>query len=55
MSGMVQATVAGDVTEAEEIQALLTAAGWRVVVAGAGQGVADAWAAVSGTPAGVPA
>lgn len=27
MSGMVQATVAGDVTEAEEIQALLTAAG----------------------------
>lgn len=27
MTGMVQATVAGDVTEAEEIQALLTAAG----------------------------
>ena len=27
MSGMVQATVAGDVAEAEEIQALLTAAG----------------------------
>ena len=27
MSSMVQATVAGDVTEAEEIQALLTAAG----------------------------
>ena len=32
-----------------------TREGWRVVVAGAGQGVADAWAAVSGTPAGVPA
>jgi type III secretory pathway lipoprotein EscJ len=27
VSGMVQATVAGDVTEAEELQALLTAAG----------------------------
>jgi uncharacterized protein (DUF58 family) len=35
--------------------ALLTAAGWRVVVAGAGQGVADAWALAAGTPARMPA
>ncbi|WP_104525735.1 DUF58 domain-containing protein [Blastococcus atacamensis] len=42
-------------TQREEAVALLSAAGWRVTVAGAGHGVADAWAAVAGTPTGVPA
>lgn len=55
--GRARGSVARDALTAqrEDAAALLTAAGWRVVVAGAGQGVADAWAAVSGTPAGVPA